>query len=112
MGRVIGSACAMIGISFFALPPGILGSGLALKVQQQQRQKHQIRRRVPAAMLIQSMWRMVATEEDTVLTSTWRYYINHQRRTKQLLCTGGVPPSMQIPNMAGSSVADRLQMVA
>ena len=32
---------------------GILGSGFALKVQQQQRQKHMIRRRVPAATLIQ-----------------------------------------------------------
>nr|KAG5694814.1 hypothetical protein BaRGS_019191 [Batillaria attramentaria] len=36
---------------------GILGSGFALKVQQQQRQKHLNRRRVPAAELIQCLWR-------------------------------------------------------
>uniref|UniRef100_A0A914CGZ8 Ion transport domain-containing protein n=1 Tax=Acrobeloides nanus TaxID=290746 RepID=A0A914CGZ8_9BILA len=48
-GKIIGSFCALLGISFFALPAGILGSGFALKVQQHQRQKHLIRRRVPAA---------------------------------------------------------------
>ena len=42
---------------FLALLQGILGSGFALKVQQQQRQKHMIRRRVPAATLIQCLWR-------------------------------------------------------
>ena len=40
---------------------GILGSGFALKVQQQQRQKHMIRRRVPAATLIQCLWRWLTT---------------------------------------------------
>jgi len=48
-GKIIASFSAIAGISFFALPAGILGSGFALKVQQQQRQKHMIRRRVPAA---------------------------------------------------------------
>ena len=55
-GKVIACFCALFGISFFALPAGILGSGFALKVQQQQRQKHMIRRRGPAATLIQSLW--------------------------------------------------------
>ena len=67
-GKLIASGCALMGICFFALPSvslsanwkkssewllfnywmniaqGILGSGFALKVQQQQRQKHMIRK--------------------------------------------------------------------
>lgn len=51
---------------------GILGSGFALKVQQQQRQKHLIRRRVPAAMLIQSLWRCYAADEHSISIATWK----------------------------------------
>lgn len=55
-GKLLASGCALIGISFFALPAGILGSGFALKVQAMQRQKHLNRRRAPAATLIQCLW--------------------------------------------------------
>lgn len=90
-GKLIASFCALLGISFFALPAvseqnserrniarelpaaicvirhlrnllqGILGSGFALKVQQQQRQKHMIRRRAPAATLIQVLRKRLRT---------------------------------------------------
>ncbi|KAI4581833.1 hypothetical protein MJG53_009358 [Ovis ammon polii x Ovis aries] len=53
-GRLIAATFSLIGVSFFALPAGILGSGLALKVQEQHRQKHFEKRRKPAAELIQS----------------------------------------------------------
>ena len=53
---------------------GILGSGFALKVQQQQRQKHMIRRRVPAAMLIQSLWRCYAADENSMSIATWKIH--------------------------------------
>ncbi|KAL2103674.1 hypothetical protein ACEWY4_000542 [Coilia grayii] len=52
-GRLIAAAFSMIGVAFFALPAGILGSGFALKVQEQHRQKHFEKRRNPAAGLIQ-----------------------------------------------------------
>ena len=55
-GKLLASGCALVGISFFALPAGILGSGFALKVQAMQRQKHLNRRRAPAATLIQCLW--------------------------------------------------------
>ncbi|KAK6310272.1 hypothetical protein J4Q44_G00183270 [Coregonus suidteri] len=74
-GRLLAGTFALIGVSFFALPAGILGSGLALKVQEQHRQKHFEKRRHPAAGLIQSAWRYYATNpirED--LISTWRFY--------------------------------------
>uniref|UniRef100_A0A674IDZ4 Potassium voltage-gated channel subfamily Q member 4 n=1 Tax=Terrapene triunguis TaxID=2587831 RepID=A0A674IDZ4_9SAUR len=53
LGRVLAAGFALLGISFFALPAGILGSGFALKVQEQHRQKHFEKRRTPAANLIQ-----------------------------------------------------------
>ncbi|KAK9704096.1 Ion transport protein [Popillia japonica] len=73
-GKIIASFCALLGISFFALPAGILGSGFALKVQQQQRQKHMIRRRQPAAMLIQSLWRCYAADEHSLSVATWKIH--------------------------------------
>uniref|UniRef100_A0A8D0WA68 Potassium voltage-gated channel subfamily Q member 2 n=1 Tax=Sus scrofa TaxID=9823 RepID=A0A8D0WA68_PIG len=53
-GRLLAATFTLIGVSFFALPAGILGSGFALKVQEQHRQKHFEKRRNPAAGLIQS----------------------------------------------------------
>eukprot|EP00095_Tigriopus_kingsejongensis_P001269 maker-scaffold149_size310270-snap-gene-1.9 protein:Tk01269 transcript:maker-scaffold149_size310270-snap-gene-1.9-mRNA-1 annotation:"hypothetical protein KGM_04614" len=78
-GKMIASCCALLGISFFALPAGILGSGFALKVQQQQRQKHMIRRRVPAATLIQCLWRCYAADENSCSEATWKIHMIAQR---------------------------------
>ncbi|XP_047736902.1 uncharacterized protein LOC108679306 [Hyalella azteca] len=73
-GKIIASGCAVLGITFFALPAGILGSGFALKVQQQQRQKHMIRRRQPAAALIQCLWRCYAADENSMSVATWKIH--------------------------------------
>ncbi|XP_055490132.1 potassium voltage-gated channel subfamily KQT member 3 isoform X1 [Leucoraja erinacea] len=74
-GRLLAAMFALVGVSFFALPAGILGSGLALKVQEQHRQKHFEKRRNPAASLIQTAWRFYATTiTRNDLTATWRYY--------------------------------------
>ncbi|XP_035228132.1 potassium voltage-gated channel subfamily KQT member 5-like isoform X2 [Stegodyphus dumicola] len=73
-GKLIAAFCALLGISFFALPAGILGSGFALKVQQQQRQKHMIRRRVPAATLIQCLWRCYASDHNSMSVATWKIH--------------------------------------
>ncbi|KAI0225303.1 Potassium voltage-gated channel subfamily KQT member 5, partial [Lamellibrachia satsuma] len=78
-GKLIAAFCAILGISFFALPAGILGSGFALKVQQQQRQKHLIRRRVPAATLIQALWRCYAADENSTSTATWKPHLEPKR---------------------------------
>uniref|UniRef100_A0A8C3KH26 Potassium voltage-gated channel subfamily Q member 4 n=1 Tax=Calidris pygmaea TaxID=425635 RepID=A0A8C3KH26_9CHAR len=61
LGRMLAAGFALLGISFFALPAGILGSGFALKVQEQHRQKHFEKRRTPAANLIQveQGWRVL-----------------------------------------------------
>ncbi|XP_074916829.1 potassium voltage-gated channel subfamily KQT member 4 isoform X2 [Chelonoidis abingdonii] len=75
LGRVLAAGFALLGISFFALPAGILGSGFALKVQEQHRQKHFEKRRTPAANLIQAAWRLYSTDgRRAYLTATWCYY--------------------------------------
>ncbi|XP_051650373.1 potassium voltage-gated channel subfamily KQT member 4 [Manacus candei] len=75
LGRMLAAGFALLGISFFALPAGILGSGFALKVQEQHRQKHFEKRRTPAANLIQAAWRLYSTDiSRAYLTATWCYY--------------------------------------
>ncbi|NXX97673.1 KCNQ4 protein, partial [Centropus bengalensis] len=75
LGRMLAAGFALLGISFFALPAGILGSGFALKVQEQHRQKHFEKRRTPAANLIQAAWRLYSTDASrTYLTATWSHY--------------------------------------
>ncbi|XP_078026369.1 potassium voltage-gated channel subfamily KQT member 2-like isoform X8 [Epinephelus lanceolatus] len=74
-GRLLAATFSMIGVAFFALPAGILGSGFALKVQEQHRQKHFEKRRNPAAGLIQASWRFYATNlSRTDLLCTWDFY--------------------------------------
>ncbi|XP_063046991.1 potassium voltage-gated channel subfamily KQT member 5 isoform X3 [Engraulis encrasicolus] len=74
-GRLLSAGFALLGISFFALPAGILGSGFALKVQEQHRQKHFEKRRNPAACLIQCVWRSYAADENSVSIATWKPHL-------------------------------------
>ncbi|KAK9529652.1 hypothetical protein VZT92_013731 [Zoarces viviparus] len=92
-GRLLAAAFTLIGVSFFALPAGILGSGFALKVQEQHRQKHFEKRRNPAAGLIQLAWRVYATNlSRTDLNSTWDYY----ERTVSVPLYRLIPPLNQL----------------
>uniref|UniRef100_A0A8C8K095 Potassium voltage-gated channel, KQT-like subfamily, member 5b n=1 Tax=Oncorhynchus tshawytscha TaxID=74940 RepID=A0A8C8K095_ONCTS len=77
-GRMLSAGFALLGISFFALPAGILGSGFALKVQEQHRQKHFEKRRNPAACLIQCVWRSYAADENSVSIATWKPHLKVQ----------------------------------
>uniref|UniRef100_A0A8C1YDJ3 Potassium voltage-gated channel, KQT-like subfamily, member 2a n=1 Tax=Cyprinus carpio TaxID=7962 RepID=A0A8C1YDJ3_CYPCA len=84
-GRLIAAMFSLIGVAFFALPAGILGSGFALKVQEQHRQKHFEKRRNPAAALIQAAWRFYATNlSRTDLLSTWDFY---EQTVSSFLCS-------------------------
>ncbi|CAF0872507.1 unnamed protein product [Didymodactylos carnosus] len=78
-GKLIAAVCSLIGISFFALPAGILGSGFALKVQQQQRQKHYKRRKIPAVLLIQNLWRVYAADEKSLSQATWKVHVKPRK---------------------------------
>uniref|UniRef100_A0A8C9HTL6 Potassium voltage-gated channel subfamily Q member 5 n=1 Tax=Piliocolobus tephrosceles TaxID=591936 RepID=A0A8C9HTL6_9PRIM len=60
---------------FCILFQGILGSGFALKVQEQHRQKHFEKRRNPAANLIQCVWRSYAADEKSISIATWKPHL-------------------------------------
>ena len=79
VGKIIASFFAVLGISFFALPAGILGTGFALKVQEQHRQKHFARRRNPAAYLLQCVWRCYAADPESSSMATWEHHIKAAR---------------------------------
>lgn len=87
-GKMCAAVFALCGISFFALPAGILGSGFALKVTQQQRQKHFRRRRRPAAILLQSYWRLYCADLNSKSVATWLpsiYYNRQQHLLKSVM---------------------------
>ena len=58
---MIATGLCIVGVAFWTLPGGIIGSGFALKVEQKNKKK-QFNRLLPAAAsLIQTWWRMKAT---------------------------------------------------
>ncbi|CAF0808994.1 unnamed protein product [Brachionus calyciflorus] len=60
-GKIVSTTLCIVGVAFWTLPGGIIGSGFALKVEQKNKKK-QFNRLLPAAAtLIQSWWRMKAT---------------------------------------------------
>jgi len=73
-GRIVTACLSMIGIAFFSLPAGILGSGFALHVQQKEKQKMYHKQYPAAAQLIQAAWRMHATSRLQQDNATWRLY--------------------------------------
>ena len=105
IGKLIAAICSFIGISFFALPAvislssrrtylssfkGILGSGFALKVQQQQRQKHYKRRKIPAVLLIQNLWRVYAADEKSLSKATWKVHVRPPRKNTDASLTSQI----------------------
>ena len=76
-GKLITGFLSLVGCAFFALPAGILGSGFALQVSKQKKEKGSIKVRNPAAFLIQCAWRSYAVRNSN-LKATWRYFL-HQK---------------------------------
>ncbi|KAL4625047.1 potassium voltage-gated channel subfamily KQT member 5-like [Arapaima gigas] len=98
-GRLLSAGFALLGISFFALPAGILGSGFALKVQEQHRQKHFEKRRNPAASLIQCVWRSYAAHENSVSVATWKPHLRALHSCSPTQClteTSSLPISQKL----------------
>ncbi|XP_071804288.1 potassium voltage-gated channel subfamily KQT member 1-like isoform X3 [Asterias amurensis] len=110
-GKLSAAILAVFGVSFFALPAGILGSGFALQVQQQQRQKHFARRRHPAAMLIQCLWRCYAADPNSCSMATWKPHLkpvqspttNNSFRTNNLISRLSIKRSTNSPMLHRNS---------
>ena len=101
LGQALASAFLLLGVTFFMLPAGILGTGFALKVQarvndqsfsveidlpiadpsfkEQQRMKHYAKRRIPAVKLIQATWRFNNIMTKGESTSTWKRFARIKR---------------------------------
>ncbi|XP_046858233.1 variant-silencing SET domain-containing protein-like isoform X2 [Xenia sp. Carnegie-2017] len=108
-GRAVAAFFAIMGISFFALPAGILGSGFALKVSQLQRQKYVKKRRRPAAMLIQCNWRYYASRKNTKLYATWLPYIKYlqEKNTNREECVSEKPSQTSATRVRKISIFGR-----
>ena len=75
-GKICCAIFALIGCAFFSLPAGILGSGFALQVAKQKKEKRFVKVRNPAAYLIQTMWRNYALrQERNNYEATWYYLL-------------------------------------
>uniref|UniRef100_A0A8C8A0U1 Potassium voltage-gated channel, KQT-like subfamily, member 5b n=1 Tax=Oryzias sinensis TaxID=183150 RepID=A0A8C8A0U1_9TELE len=119
-GRMLSAGFALLGISFFALPAGILGSGFALKVQEQHRQKHFEKRRNPAAYLIQCVWRSYSADENSVSIATWKPHLKamhtcsptNQKLSFKERVRMASPRGQSIKNRQTSSMNDRRSPVA
>ncbi|CAI5654731.1 unnamed protein product [Oreochromis niloticus] len=109
-GRLLSACFALLGISFFALPAGILGSGFALKVQEQHRQKHFEKRRNPAASLIQAAWRMYSTDgARPYLRATWHHYQSALPPLRHVSPPPAPPPSLpHLPSTSPNRTASTL----
>lgn len=60
-GKIIATTLCIVGVAFWTLPGGIIGSGFAFKIEETNK-KNQLKRLLPAAAtLIQSWWRVKAT---------------------------------------------------
>ncbi|XP_066920345.1 potassium voltage-gated channel subfamily KQT member 2-like [Clytia hemisphaerica] len=75
-GKVFTAVFALIGCAFFSLPAGILGSGFALQVAKQKKEKRYVKVRSPAAYLIQTAWRNYALRKGHKDSEgTWKYLL-------------------------------------
>ncbi|NXE29136.1 KCNQ4 protein, partial [Ardeotis kori] len=109
LGRMLAAGFALLPPPFFALPAGILGSGFALKVQEQHRQKHFEKRRTPAANLIQAAWRLYSTDVSRgYLTATWCYYDSLLPAFRELVLMFDHPPRVRNGGFRNSEVKNLL----
>ncbi|XP_065671320.1 potassium voltage-gated channel subfamily KQT member 1 [Hydra vulgaris] len=59
-GKILTGIFSAFGCAFFSLPAGIIGSGLAIHVSRQKREKRSMEIKHPACVVIQTAWRIYA----------------------------------------------------
>ena len=65
-GQIIGGLLALLGVAVFALPAGIIGTGLGLQVKENDKMKKMRQRRSPAAHLLLARYRLHKESIDTI----------------------------------------------
>ena len=85
-GKFFCAIFALVGCAFFSLPAGILGSGFALQVSKQKKEKRFVKIRHPAAYLIQTIWRNYAIRKsNSHLQGSWFYLLPQLKASAQEL---------------------------
>ncbi|CAG2171317.1 unnamed protein product, partial [Oppiella nova] len=77
VGKLITCIFTILGVSIFALPAGIIGTGLAISVSEEQRVENRMRKKLPAAVLIQTCWRYYAANPTSLSIATWTIHKRH-----------------------------------
>ncbi|CAF0830677.1 unnamed protein product [Adineta ricciae] len=80
VAKMFTTTICFLGVAFWCLPTGIIGSGLAIKVQEQKRDEALSRLVPAAASVIRNWWRLQCTYHGDRFVSTWRIHTLIQRR--------------------------------
>ncbi len=70
MGKLISALFTIIGVSLFALPAGIIGAGLAFRIEKEESHRERKNRKIAAVLLIQSLWRCHKMNDNNSAIST------------------------------------------
>lgn len=107
-GKFIAGILLIIAVSLYAVPSGIIGTGIALKVEELRRhRKKHMRRRLPAALLIQWTWRYFVAMRCRPTTNqpeTIKFPVTFRALCKRLNAT----QQSSLTNLANSSITAHL----
>ncbi|CAF0832107.1 unnamed protein product [Adineta steineri] len=98
IAKMITTTICYLGVAFWCLPAGIIGSGLAIKVQEQKRDEA-LNRLVPAAAsVIRNWWRLRCVYQRNRFVATWKIYTLIQRRVNALTppVVSSAPPLLRL----------------
>ncbi|CAF2650656.1 unnamed protein product [Rotaria sp. Silwood2] len=96
VAKMITTTICLLGVAFWCLPTGIIGSGLAIKVQEQKRDEALSRLVPAAATVIRNWWRLRCVRHGDRFVATWKIYTIIQRRVHELSSTMHSKPSLTI----------------
>ncbi|CAF1002175.1 unnamed protein product [Rotaria sordida] len=80
IGKIVTTTICYVGVAFWCLPVGIIGSGLAIKVQEQKRDDAFNRLIPAAASVIRNWWRLQCVYQGDRFVATWKIYTLMRRR--------------------------------
>ncbi|CAF1175559.1 unnamed protein product [Rotaria sp. Silwood1] len=87
VAKMITTTICFLGVAFWCLPVGIIGSGLAIKVQEKKRDEALSRLVPAAATVIRNWWRLRCVRHGDRFVATWKIYTIIQRRVHDPLST-------------------------